>query len=308
MFSEKIKEAHKITDLTGNHYGELEVLGLSDRRIGKKILWICKCSCGRIVEVLSSNLKNGNTKTCGAMIHRKKHLEDMWNKTLTDLTGLTFGSWLVLRRDGSTQPTKWICKCLNCETVKSVLATNLKNGSSTSCGCSKHNKSLEGQTIGFWNVGTRSNRQRPNGHYCTTYLCTCKCGTKRYVDESRLINGTSLSCGCLKSKANEAINQILNERSIPHQGEYSYSDLIGPGGGLLRFDCAILDNEGNVKCLIEYQAEQHYSDTEFGRQQREITDPQKRKYCIEHKIPLYEIRFDENLDEKMEDIISNITC
>lgn len=56
----KCGKGYKI-DLTGQHYGDLEVKGYN--KDTKQ--WICQCKCGRIVEVRSNNLKSGNTKTCG---------------------------------------------------------------------------------------------------------------------------------------------------------------------------------------------------------------------------------------------------
>ena len=47
-FSDKKKETHPIEDLTGNVYYELTVLHLAEKR-GKHIIWICQCSCGKIV-------------------------------------------------------------------------------------------------------------------------------------------------------------------------------------------------------------------------------------------------------------------
>lgn len=306
--AEKSKQSHPIEDLTGNVYGDLTVLCLSDKRQGKHILWTCLCSCGRIVDVWSANLKNGNTKTCGDFeAHRKIKLQSVWLQTIDDLTGMVFGDWLVEKRDGTGQPTRWICKCQNCGTVKSVLGVNLKNGTSTSCGCRKYNKSLTGQRIGHWHVGEKSTRLRPNGHYCTNYFCTCDCGTQRYVDESRLLSGKSLSCGCVKSLANEYIARLLISLKVNFATEYKYEDLRGPGNGLLRFDFALLDKYDNVICLIEYQGKQHYIDTDFGRQQREITDEQKKNYCKNNNINLYEIKYDEDITEKINLILTHIT-
>lgn len=309
-WAKRAKERNPIEDLSGKVFSELTVLYMSDRRVGKKILWWCLCSCGNLVEVWSANLKNGNSKTCGDYeAHRKVLLQEAWAQNLDDLTGKIFGDWLVVKRDGLTQPTRWICVCQNCETVKSVIGSTLKKGQSTSCGCRKRNETLSGKRIGHWLVGERSKRRRPNGHYCTTYLCKCDCGaTERYVDESRLLNGTSLSCGCVKSRANEYISQVLSANYYEFTTEYKYCDLIGPGGGLLRFDFAILDDENNVICLLEYQGEQHFLDGEFGKQQREITDPMKRKYCKEHNIKLFEITYLDNIDEKLDELFTHIAC
>lgn len=50
-------------DLTGNHYGRLNVLSLG--KPGKNISWKCKCDCGKVVSVSGSHLKSGHTKSCG---------------------------------------------------------------------------------------------------------------------------------------------------------------------------------------------------------------------------------------------------
>ena len=308
-FSNKNKSIHQIEDLTGNVYYELTVLHLAENRQGKHIMWTCLCSCGKIVDVWAANLKNGNTKTCGDYkAHRLKYMKDVWDNNLDDLTGNTYGDWLVLRRDGVVQPTRWICQCQNCGNVKSVLGSSLKNGQSKSCGCRKSNPSLEGQKIGHWSIGKRNKRLRPNGHYCTTYFCTCDCGTKRYVDEERLLRGTSLSCGCMKSKANEYIADLLREYKVNFACEYSFEGLTGPNNGLLRFDFAILDDDVNVVALIEYQGQQHYTSEEFGAQQRNITDPAKKKFCKVNNIPLFEIKYTDNIDAKLDKILTHITC
>ena len=308
-FSEKNKQIHTIEDLTGNVYYELTVLGLSNKRVGKKIMWKCLCSCGKIVDVWSANLKNGNTKTCGDFeSHREKYMRKIWDETLDDLSGDIYGDWLVEYRDGLSQPTKWICKCKRCGTEKSVLAAALKNGQSKSCGCRRCNPSLTGQKVGCWSVGKRSKRKRPNGHYCTTYLCKCDCGTERYVDENRLLNGTSLSCGCVKSGANKYITSVLIKNGFNFTPEFKFEELRGPNNGLLRFDFAIQDANDNLICLIEYQGAQHYIEQEYGKIQREITDKMKKEFCKQHNIPLYEIKYTDNIDAKLEKIFTHIAC
>lgn len=55
-------------DLTGQKFGKLIVLKRCEDKViqGRKFVqWICKCSCGRETKVLASNLKNGNTESCG---------------------------------------------------------------------------------------------------------------------------------------------------------------------------------------------------------------------------------------------------
>ncbi len=54
---------------------------------------------------------------------------------LIDLTGIAFGEWKVIeRKESSSPPTRWLCKC-TCGTVRAVVGKSLRQGLSTSCGC-----------------------------------------------------------------------------------------------------------------------------------------------------------------------------
>ncbi len=58
----------KIRDLTGQRFGKLTVLGLSDKRAprGKRtvILWECLCDCGEITYKATDTLKNDDVNMC----------------------------------------------------------------------------------------------------------------------------------------------------------------------------------------------------------------------------------------------------
>jgi hypothetical protein len=56
----------KIIDLAGQRFGRLlvvECLGIKNR--GR--VWQCRCDCGRRTKVRASNLRSGNTKSCGCV-------------------------------------------------------------------------------------------------------------------------------------------------------------------------------------------------------------------------------------------------
>jgi hypothetical protein len=58
----------KIIDgMVGKRFGRLTVKGLSKRSESGHTYWVCKCKCGKIVEVLGSSLRNENTKSCGCL-------------------------------------------------------------------------------------------------------------------------------------------------------------------------------------------------------------------------------------------------
>ena len=54
-------------NLIGQQFGHLTVIDYNENN--KK--WICKCDCGNMTEVVTSNLKLGNTKSCGHLKNAK---------------------------------------------------------------------------------------------------------------------------------------------------------------------------------------------------------------------------------------------
>ena len=60
----------KALELTGRKFGRLTVLRrLSKRFNDGKIKWLCRCECENenIIEVTGTQLKSGNTKSCGCL-------------------------------------------------------------------------------------------------------------------------------------------------------------------------------------------------------------------------------------------------
>ncbi|CAC8663483.1 MULTISPECIES: hypothetical protein [Staphylococcus] len=80
-----------IKDKTNERHGRLKVIGISDKRSGRKTYWNCLCDCGNKVTVRSDCL--GTTKSCGCLKKTKAPL----NLGKTNLHGLThhpvYGRW-----------------------------------------------------------------------------------------------------------------------------------------------------------------------------------------------------------------------
>ena len=59
---------NKRKDISGNKYGFLTVLKLSNKKNSQgQYLWECQCDCGNIHYVTSSNLHNYNVQSCGCI-------------------------------------------------------------------------------------------------------------------------------------------------------------------------------------------------------------------------------------------------
>ena len=54
-------------NLSGQRFGRLTVIESAGRTPKYAVLWLCKCECGKIVEVITNNLTKGNTKSCGCL-------------------------------------------------------------------------------------------------------------------------------------------------------------------------------------------------------------------------------------------------
>ena len=99
-----------LRDLTGQTFGRLTVIERVQDHItkgGKHLVqWLCKCECGNHAVVLSANLKNGITKSCGCVrleSSRKKMLKIRETFELEDLCGRTINGFDVV---GKSNPYK----------------------------------------------------------------------------------------------------------------------------------------------------------------------------------------------------------
>ena len=57
----------KRLDLTGQRFGRLFVIKVTEQKRGGSYLWKCKCDCGNEVLASVSELNSGNKKSCGCM-------------------------------------------------------------------------------------------------------------------------------------------------------------------------------------------------------------------------------------------------
>lgn len=61
----------RIKDETGKTYGDLYVICYAEMR-KKAVYWWTFCVCGAEKVILGSNLRSGNSKSCGCKRHKKK--------------------------------------------------------------------------------------------------------------------------------------------------------------------------------------------------------------------------------------------
>lgn len=300
----------KLIDLTGKKFGRLTAIKRDENISSKKgAYWICKCNCGNEKSIKSASLINGSTKSCGCLnkeiISKQKEISDMIGKRFGKLTVIKRGDTHIT--SGGQKKAMWLCKC-DCGNEKIVASQDLKSGHTKSCGCIPTKTKgvglidLVGKRFGKLVVIERTedymyiNKSRIT--VSPRWLCKCDCGNIAIVQGGNLRSGNTTNCGCEKnnSKGEALVAAFLTKNNIKYLREYSFDDLRNRSGNLLRFDFAILNDKNKVIMLVEYQGEQHYINCgSFGSYQRKYSDKMKYNYCKSNKIPLYEIKYNDDL-------------
>ena len=177
-------------DRTGQRFGRLvavEYLGRSK--------WRCKCDCGGETIATGTNLKNGNTRSCGCL------QRDIVRSHHSDLVGKRFGKLVVTEYLGNKM---WRCVC-DCGNITEESTKRLQKYAVPSCGCEvekRHEKAnLLGKRFGRLLVTEKIEPGR--------WKCKCDCGNETIVRAGGLTSGKTRSCGCLK-------DELASERLTTH--------------------------------------------------------------------------------------------
>lgn len=124
-------------DLRGIRFGRLTAISPTYRRDATgSVVWKCKCDCGKTVYVGASNLRSGNTKSCGCL--NIKRTKSRRGRKVANLKGKRFGRLTVVAstflREPANKSAIWKCKC-DCGKITYVNSDALKSGRTKSCGC-----------------------------------------------------------------------------------------------------------------------------------------------------------------------------
>ena len=219
-------------------------------------------------------------------------------KIRKDYTGRIFGWLKVLFRvnlphnNSTRHRTYWLCECLKCGNIVVVLSDNLIKNNTTSCGCARHDD-YSGMRFGEWTV---LQQYKINGHH-TFWECLCSCGNTCWVEKTCLKNGRSTSCGhATMSYGERIIDEIFTNNNINYKYQCSFDDLLSESGYKLRYDFGLLNDNGEIIKLIEYDGEQHFRPVNYfggeeGFKQTQNRDRQKNMYAKNNDIPLLRIPY-----------------
>lgn len=117
------KHSSNFINEKGNKYGKLSVIERDNEKKSVKVYWICKCDCGKTVSVDSLSLRRGSARSCPEC-------------SLINIEGNRYGKLLVIKRDIKFGGDwGWLCLC-DCGNTSVVRMSSLRNGNTSSCGCS----------------------------------------------------------------------------------------------------------------------------------------------------------------------------
>lgn len=211
----------KFIDLTGQVFGRLTVVSRVENNSGNRFQWLCHCSCGNDVKVISDSLRTGNTQSCGCI-------------SLEDLTGRVFGKLTVekyLKNENGKRI--WLCRC-ECKNVREVETSYLIANRIVSCGCANRTTFIDLTGMKFGKLtALKIDKEEINksGTKYTYWLCKCDCNKETSVDGNALRSGHTKSCGCENHKIKDITGQrfgkliakkyLYTERKKYENGEYS---------------------------------------------------------------------------------------
>lgn len=296
--------AYNLKDEVGNIYTYLTVLERATNTKEGRAKWLCQCKCGNTCVVLGKHLRSGNTKSCGC-------LQKEQPPARKNLLNQRFGKLIVAGNPRiGTRGTIWSCQC-DCGTIVDVCSTELLGDKTHSCGCLKaelHStmNDLTNQRFGKL-IALDSNEVAKDGQ--RIWRCKCDCGSIINVLAGNLRKNNTSSCGCINSKGNMRIKQLLLDKDIIFKSEFIFSDCLTENGYPHRFDFALFNSENQLVGLIEYQGNIHFQYRENGWNTEETflkrieSDRKKYDYCNNHNIRLYYINYTDNIIQKLEEIL-----
>lgn len=234
-----------------------------------------------------------------------------------NLLGQRFNYLTVLEEVPERSKNKlvqWKCRC-DCGNIVIVPGAYLKNGSKKSCGCQKsvgiikYNEEISkkaaiplgtrfGKLVIIEDLGLKP--QYPGAKKNRRwYKCQCDCGNITEAHGNILKNGQKVSCGCINSKGEMIVEQILKENNCIYNHDTILQEFIEETGHRYRFDFIVYNNNFSIKYIIEVDGRQHYDGPDTGYWSRtpqtleEIKghDSLKNDFCKRHNYKLLRIPY-----------------
>lgn len=275
---------------------------LSKEYINANTNLLIECRCGISFKATLDNFKRSNKRQCNNCGQKGK-------------TAFTFEFAKYFIEVESNSGCKLLSKnyidckkelLLECE-CRTQFTTNFdkfKNRNKRQCNkCSKTKSSID-----LRKTNTEFNKEIYDlvgdeyivlGEYINskTYIkiCHSTCGCKWDVIPCNFLRGSRCP-QCNESKGERRIRLYLESIRLKFIQELIFEDLVGVGGGNLRFDFGGYNDKDEIIYLIEYDGKQHFEHVASLMDFQSFTDIQthdkrKNQYCKDNNIPLLRIPY-----------------
>ena len=281
----------KDISLNGQKFGRWTVVDTIPRYKNCKTYCLCICECGTRRHILRSALLDGSSKSCGCLAREKTS-----ERSRKSYVGCVFGELVVIEMLYNYHDGKTYCKCqCSCGNEYIGYMGNLTSGHTKSCGCKTSELNWSGRRtnlcgLKFGKLTVIKRAENTTDYEGAFWECECDCGNTTITSGKRLRSGKTLSCGCLSSKGEAKISQILKEHGFNFKSQYSFSDCLTENGFPCKFDFAIFEDD-KIKYLIEYDGNQHFIETNWDLNKNKKRDKIKDDYCLNNHLKLIRIPY-----------------
>lgn len=277
--------------------------------IKSNLKFICS-ECNEVFERNFDNLKARKSNICNNCGKKKSNKDRVFTYEYVKNTIESFGCGLISKEyKNIDEKIKIKCKCG--DEFETTFYKFTKRNKKQCNKCGRKNTALKtaiskDEIVKMLDIdGYKFLGNKLEGKDQRIYIQCNKNHEPYWVNISKY-KSTGRRCpGCQNSKGEKKVKEILSKLGEIHKKEYTFSDLIGIGGGLLRFDFAVFDSRENLKCLIEYDGEMHFEETGIKNdlKRQKIHDSLKNEYCKKNNINLIRIPYWDF--ERIEQIIIN---
>lgn len=271
----------------GDRLGPDKILFLSRDYTQGNGNWIGTFECPICKKPFQSRIKavsSGTTRSCG-----NHHLN------VKDLTGQIIGNLKVIslsnNRKDWIRDAVWNVQCIKCGQEFEIVASKLHRGDLQEC------TNLHGQLTNGGRPPQNLIGQRFGHLTVIEYLgnrmwkCQCDCHENAFTTArtDSLLSGTKISCGCIHSKGEDKIAQLLHELHIQFEQQKTFDTCrFLDTNALAKFDFYLPE----YNLLIEYNGSQHYMyrntgwNTEEQMKKTQDRDEYKIQWAKENNISL----------------------
>ena len=142
-----------VKNIIGQRFGKLIVLQQSKKRRGRNVFWTCRCDCGNICEVCSSELLNGDTQSCGCLSRNNSSHGELKIIQLLKDANISF---ITQKRITTGQSYKFVDFCVNYNNQEYFIEYDGKQHFLENCHFGDENETLE----------TIQRRDKEKNQYC----------------------------------------------------------------------------------------------------------------------------------------------